>query len=126
MIPMATKFASSALARLIKEPHGIYQSPDLSSLPRNILIAGNERADSGSGPVHTHIYPALGSVTRELKLAGPAEVDAAVAAARAAFPAWRAMAGDKRRDLMFALAAKFDAEVQALTLLGAIENGSPS
>jgi acyl-CoA reductase-like NAD-dependent aldehyde dehydrogenase len=100
-------------------------SPDLSCLPRHILIAGDERADSGSGPNHSHIYPALGAITRELKLAGPAEVDVAVAAARAAFPAWRAMAGDKRRDLMFAFAAKIEAEVQALAMLGTIENGSP-
>jgi acyl-CoA reductase-like NAD-dependent aldehyde dehydrogenase len=100
-------------------------SPDLSCLPRHILIAGAERADSGSGPLHSHIYPALGSITRELRLAGPAEVDVAVTAARAAFPAWRALAGDKRRDLMFAFAAKLEAEAQMLAMLGTIENGSP-
>ncbi|MGB3483729.1 MAG: gamma-aminobutyraldehyde dehydrogenase, partial [Mycobacterium sp.] len=38
-----------------------------------------------SGPIHTVVNPATGAATAELALATPADVDAAVAAARAAF-----------------------------------------
>ena len=73
--------------------------PPVDALPRSTLIIGDRREEAGSGMMIAHIYPATGSVTRELTLAGPADVDRAVAAARAAFPAWRALPGDKRRDL---------------------------
>ncbi len=44
--------------------------------------------------------------------------------ARAAFPAWRALPGDKRRDLMLKMAALFEQRMQELGQLTAIENGS--
>ncbi len=102
-----------------------FEIPNLDALPRDVLIAGSSRADTGSGAIHPHIYPALGSLTKELRLAGPAEVDVAVAAARSAFPAWRAMAGDKRRDLLLRYAALIEGDTQNLAMLGTIENGSP-
>jgi acyl-CoA reductase-like NAD-dependent aldehyde dehydrogenase len=100
--------------------------PDTTLLPRHPLIIGSERAEGGGGVRQAHVYPANGQVTAELKLAGPADVDAAVSAARAAFPAWRALTGDKRRDLMFRLAALIEENVQSLALLGVIEKGEPA
>ncbi|MGV9799857.1 aldehyde dehydrogenase family protein, partial [Mycobacterium sp. NPDC003449] len=44
--------------------------------------------------------PATGDTTAEVPLSGPAEVDAAVAAARAARPAWSAMAPQQRADIL--------------------------
>ncbi|MET0271287.1 MAG: aldehyde dehydrogenase family protein, partial [Sphingomonas sp.] len=60
----------------------------------------------------------------ELRMASVTDVDAAVAAARAAFPAWRARGGDKRRDLMFRLAALMERETPVLAQLGTYENGT--
>ena len=91
-----------------------FMQPAADTLPRSTLIIGDSREEAGSGDTFAHIYPATGRVTREIKLAGPADVDRAVAAARAAFPAWRAMPGDKRRDLMFRLAALLEAKAQEL------------
>ncbi|MFI5291596.1 MAG: aldehyde dehydrogenase family protein, partial [Candidatus Limnocylindrales bacterium] len=51
-----------------------------------------------SGPVFD---PATGLQRREVDFASAAEVDAAVAAAKAAFPAWRATSLSKRTDVMF-------------------------
>ncbi|MET0179685.1 MAG: aldehyde dehydrogenase family protein [Novosphingobium sp.] len=99
------------------------RQPGLDILPRHSRIIGAERAE-GSGEVHAHVYPGTGQVTREIRMASPADVDRAVGAARAAFPAWRALAGDKRRDLFFRLAALIDAKTQELALLGSIENGA--
>lgn len=99
--------------------------PDSLPLPRYPLILGPERLEGGAGPLQAHIYPANGEVTAELKMAGPEDVDAAVRSARQAWPGWRAFGGDKRRDLMFRLAALIEQDVQTLSLLGVIEKGAP-
>ena len=100
------------------------QTPNIDILPRNALIIGDQRSERGSGQKHAHIYPATGTVTKELQLASADDVDAAVRAARAAFPAWRALPGDKRRDLMFKMAGVFEQHMQELAQLSVIENGS--
>lgn len=100
--------------------------PDLGILPRHPVIIGAERSEGGSGVAKPHVYPANAEFTAELRLASPRDVDAAVAAARQAFPAWRALTGDKRRDLMFKLAALVEQDAQTLTLLGVIEKGEPA
>jgi len=50
------------------------------------------------GPVYN---PATGELAREVDFASAEEVDAAVAAARAAFPAWRATSISKRTEILF-------------------------
>jgi acyl-CoA reductase-like NAD-dependent aldehyde dehydrogenase len=100
-----------------------YQAPNKDLLPRFPVIIGGEQAQ-GQGISWAHIYPATGQVTGELRLGAPADVDAAVAAARKAAPAWRALSGDKRRDLMFKLAALIEQDGARLAHLSTIENGS--
>ena len=100
-----------------------YQTPDTALLPRYPVIAGGQRL-AGGGELLPHIYPATGQVTTEVRLASEADVSAAVAAARKAAPAWRALSGDKRRDLMFNLAALIEQNTQSLAQLSTIENGS--
>jgi acyl-CoA reductase-like NAD-dependent aldehyde dehydrogenase len=102
------------------------QHPDATMLPRFPLIIGENFEEAGSGAVHAHIYPATGKVTREIRLANADDVDRAVKAARAAAPAWRAMNGDKRRDLFFKLAALCEANTAVLGALVTAENGSIS
>ncbi|MGH2417329.1 MAG: CoA-acylating methylmalonate-semialdehyde dehydrogenase, partial [Candidatus Limnocylindria bacterium] len=51
-----------------------------------------------TGPVYN---PATGQTAREVDFASVEEVDAAVAAARAAFPAWRATSISRRTEIMF-------------------------
>ncbi|MFD2134172.1 aldehyde dehydrogenase family protein [Novosphingobium resinovorum] len=63
-------------------------------------------------------------MTREIRLAGADDVDRAVAAARAAHPAWRAMPGDKRRDLMLRLASVIEERAAEMSPLLSAENGS--
>jgi malonate-semialdehyde dehydrogenase (acetylating) / methylmalonate-semialdehyde dehydrogenase len=54
----------------------------------------------GTGPVFN---PATGERTGTVEFASAAEVDRAVAAAKAAFPEWRALSLGRRADLMFAI-----------------------
>src|SRR5579859_472418 len=99
-------------------------SPSTDLLPRHSLIIGDKKMEGGGGPTWAHVYPATGAVTRELRLANASDVDAAVKAARTAFPAWRALAGDKRRDLMFKLAGLFERDGPLLAQLATIETGN--
>ena len=59
------------------------------------FIAGTSGRE---GPVYD---PAIGQVTRYVDFASASEVGAAVAEAKAAFPAWRATSLSKRTDIMF-------------------------
>lgn len=101
-----------------------FRSPEAAILPRHPVIIGGTMSERGSGAVHRHIYPANGRTTCELHLASPDDVDRAVQAARAAFPAWRALPGDKRRDLMLKLAALIEQHTKELAALSTADNGS--
>ena len=101
-----------------------FQLPNSDVLPRHPLIIGDKREEGGSGQTIPHVYPGTGTVTRQITMASPADVDRAVAAARAAFPAWRAMSGDKRRDLMFKLAALLESKAMEFVPSLVAENGS--
>ncbi len=57
-----------------------------------------------AGGAHQVINPATGAVVAELALATPADVDAAVASARAAQPAWATATPAERSAVLFALA----------------------
>ena len=98
--------------------------PDPATLPRFVNIIGDQREEAGSGQRIAHVYPGTGTVTRELAMASAADVDRAVAAARAAFPAWRAMPGDKRRNLFFRLAEMLEARSGEFAPGLIAENGS--
>jgi acyl-CoA reductase-like NAD-dependent aldehyde dehydrogenase len=102
-----------------------FELPSREALPRHSVIIGERLLERGSGAVHAHIYPANGQTTSEITLAGVDDVDQAVQAARAAFPAWRALTGDKRRDLMLKLAALLEQNSQQLINLLSLENGAP-
>lgn len=101
-----------------------FRHPEAGSLPATVNLIGGKAEAAGNGAMLAHVYPATGQVTRELRMANAADVDRAVAAARAAFPAWRAMPGDKRRDLMFRIAALFEAKSAEFAPSLIAENGS--
>ena len=77
-------------------------------------------ASGRRGPVYN---PATGVVTREVDFASVAEVDAAVAAAKAAFPAWRATSLSKRSDIMFRVRNLVDAHRRDLAAHLTAEHG---
>ncbi|MCW2697516.1 MAG: methylmalonate-semialdehyde dehydrogenase, partial [Modestobacter sp.] len=70
-----------------------------TSIPHWIDGARREGASGRTSPVTD---PATGEVTGEVALADVAEVDAAVAAATAAFPAWRDTSLARRTTVLFA------------------------
>jgi acyl-CoA reductase-like NAD-dependent aldehyde dehydrogenase len=71
------------------------------------------------------IEPATEQVMASVPRAGAEEVDAAVAAAKVAFPAWRAVAPADRATLMRRLADALEAELEDLATLEARNAGKP-
>ena len=77
-----------------------------------------------SARTFTDVSPIDESVLGEISAAGAEEVDAAVAAARAAFPAWASMAVRDRADVLRRLADGIDARAEDLARVETRDNGS--
>jgi aldehyde dehydrogenase (NAD+) len=91
--------------------------------PSAHLYIGDEILSSGSGGVHAHIYSPTGEIQAEVPLAGVAEVDAAVAAADAAFATWRRSAPSERRKTLFRLSALIEEHAEEFCRLAVLDNG---
>ncbi len=72
-----------------------------------------------------HVNPATGRVNGAVALCGAAEVDAAVAAAKAALPAWRALPGDRRRQILQRIDELLQRELETLGRSTTLELGHP-
>jgi len=81
----------------------------------------NVRGESGrKGPVYN---PATGEQAGEVDFASIEEIDRAVAAAKAAFPAWRKVSLSKRADLMFRIYQLVEEHREDLARLLTAEHG---
>ncbi len=94
-------------------------------LPEGGLLVGGEWIPGAAAERRTHVNPATGRPIAETELAGAAEIDAAVAAARAALPGWRRLAPGPRRDLLLRLADSLAAHAEELAALVTLEMGQP-
>src|SRR3954464_4049084 len=81
------------------------------------------RREGSSGRTASVTDPATGQVTGEVALAGVDEVDAAVAAARAAFPAWRDTSLTVRSEVLFAFRELLNARKGELAAIITAEHG---
>lgn len=88
------------------------------------IIAG--RRTDGSGPAFTAEDPRSGAVVWRGRAAGPAEVDAALAAARAALPAWADRPRDDRRAVALAYKDALEARKDALADAITADTGKPA
>jgi malonate-semialdehyde dehydrogenase (acetylating) / methylmalonate-semialdehyde dehydrogenase len=79
--------------------------------------------DSTSGRTAPVFNPALGEQSGEVVLASVDEVDAAVASAKAAFPAWRSTSLSKRAEVMFRLRELIDANRKEIASILTSEHG---
>lgn len=79
-----------------------------------------ESTSGNSAPVYN---PATGEQTGAVDLASLSEVDAAVASAKAAFPAWRATSLSKRAEVMFRMRELVDANRKEIASLLTAEHG---
>ncbi len=96
--------------------------PDLAASELRLLIGG-ERVDAASGERLDVRNPATGELLASVPAAGPQDVDAAVAAARAALPAWQALAPARRAELLWNLGTRIAELSDELATLEALDNG---
>src|ERR1700687_3208266 len=92
---------------------------------REKMFIGGARVDSADGRTFEVEEAAKrGTVITQVPRGGAADVDRAVKAAAAAFPAWRAMAPRDRGRLLLRIADDVDAAVGTLARLLASETGN--
>src|SRR3970040_1920642 len=80
--------------------------------PKQLFI-NNEWVNSHSGKTFPTINPATGQALAEIAQADASDVDSAVEAAKAAFPAWSQTIAADRAMLLFKLADLIDAHADA-------------
>jgi aldehyde dehydrogenase (NAD+) len=99
---------------------------DFLAKPQRLLI-GDERLDAADGRTFATLDPASGREIARVAHGGPADVDRAVAAARAAFAEgpWATMPASARERLMIALAQALEEHGEELAELESLDNGKP-
>src|SRR6202171_3642977 len=91
------------------------------------LLINGQWVNSVSGKTFPSINPSTGDEITQIAEADAADVDKAVAAARAAFEkgAWRKMTASQRGNLMYKLADLIERRADDLAQLEALDNGKP-
>lgn len=95
------------------------------STPQVHLHIGGEQRTTGSGGSHSHMYPADGSSTGMVPLAGAEETNEAVAAAATAFVTWRRRDPRERARMLRRLGELVRENANEFGRLGALDNGTP-
>jgi malonate-semialdehyde dehydrogenase (acetylating) / methylmalonate-semialdehyde dehydrogenase len=94
-----------------------------SALPLVSHWIGGAEYPSSSGRTAPVFDPALGVQTKVVALAGKAEVEAAVASAKAAFPAWSGLSLARRQTVLFRFRELLDARKGELAEIITSEHG---
>jgi len=98
----------------------------LAGAPGELLVGGRWRPAAGGGLIEVH-DPATGAWLASVAAAGEADVDAAVAAARAAGEdePWRGLAPVRRAALLLRLAGLVERDRRELAVLESLDAGHP-
>ena len=89
------------------------------------LFIDGEFRPAADGRVFKTVAPASEETLSEVAEAGAEDVAAAVAAARAAFPAWSALPGAERAKYLFRIARLIQERSRELAVLESLDNGKP-
>jgi aldehyde dehydrogenase (NAD+) len=124
----ASAFAVKSAATAVKASPLLLSrhfSTPVSVTQTNLLING-EFVPSVTGKTFETFNPATEDKIADVAEAGTADIDAAVAAARAAFEGpWRTMPASERGRLMLKLADLIEENIDELAALEALDNGKP-
>jgi aldehyde dehydrogenase (NAD+) len=97
----------------------------MAELQRYRNLIGGELVESGTGRWLESINPATGEVWAEVPRCDRDDADRAVAAAKAAFPAWAALSPDERTDHLRRVAQIFAEHGDEFAALESRDNGNP-
>src|SRR5258706_801532 len=95
-----------------------------SPIPHQLFIDG-KFVDAESGATLATLNPHNNSTIADVALAGKADIDKAVAAAKRAFPAWSRLSGADRGRILLRLADLIEAHGDELARLGSLDTGHP-
>jgi acyl-CoA reductase-like NAD-dependent aldehyde dehydrogenase len=98
--------------------------PDYARLKTKLLVGG-EWVDAVGGATVPTVDPATNQTIVEVAAAQAEDVDRAVRAARAAFPAWRDLAPEKRARILLRVAEILEAERDELARIESHDVGKP-
>jgi betaine-aldehyde dehydrogenase len=98
-------------------------APPLDFVPKGLYIGGAWVAGAGDRTFET-INPSTGERLADVPLAGEADVDRAVQAARRAFPEWSRMPIRQRARALERLAARVLEQADSLALMDAVDSGN--
>ena len=99
----------------------------VSDFPTGLIIDGEEFDSATSGVTLENINPATEEVLATVSVAGPADVDRAVEAARNAFATtWRRTTGRERGRLLHRLADLIERDAGRFHAIKLLENGTPA
>ncbi len=96
----------------------------LTERPASLFVNGGFRAAAGPERL-TVVDPSTAAPFAEVACADAADVEAAVAAAAAAFPSWARLSGGARAEYLRRIAAGLRARQDALVQLQMLNNGKP-
>lgn len=88
------------------------------------LLIGAELTE-GQGPSEPILDPVTGQVIASVAEASPEQLDAAVAAAEAAFESWSQTSPAQRSAVLLQIAAHIDGEAEAYAQLESLNTGKP-
>jgi aldehyde dehydrogenase (NAD+) len=94
-------------------------------LSSHYLLIGEERVTRTGSDRFAHVNPATGKVQADVVMAGPEEVDRAVASAVAAQKVWWSWRPDERRNALWRLASLVRADGDEVATVMALEAGIP-
>ncbi len=105
--------------------HADWQARAAAIRPETRLFIGGDTVAAASGEVFSSENPATGEPVAEIARAGAADVDKAVAAAKAAFPVWSRMAPRERALVLYRFADLILENAAELALYDSLEAGKP-
>jgi len=94
-------------------------------MPEYLTIVDGEQRPATDGRVFETLDPATGKAHATVARGGPADIDAAVRAARAASPAWKAVPAAERGRLLRRVADAITADAERLARLESLDTGKP-
>ena len=119
---MSDKKSTSTLAANLDKAAGYLAQ--FRGAPVAHFIAG-ERSAAKSGKTFDTLSPVDNTPLAKVAVGDAADIDAAAKAATAAFPAWRALPGPKRRTILHAIADAIEARAEEIALVESMDTGQP-
>ncbi|WCO66123.1 aldehyde dehydrogenase family protein [Iamia majanohamensis] len=92
---------------------------------RGALVIGDARTATGGAGSHPHHDPSTGRLQAQVPLGDGADIDRAVAAARAALPVWQGLSLARRAAALHRLADLLTAHADEAAAINALDNGTP-